>query len=477
MSKWKDALAKICAHFGEIPDEIVDLYAKEIKVKNITLDDYVSCIEDVVALGKKQLQILRDYQWVKGLSKRVCELMYQAGFYLEYLCNIILLEHELVSYEDENVFNVIVRNADWIQENAVKSFCSIRKSVLQNQIAIEKYEFLFKKPYPVLSESELSLVESVEDAINLFEGRDLTDEQASYLVNYFNQKYRKPTTAYEIICFILQQEEEIAKEMFYGLELSNIPYERIAKSRRKEINEKIYKLFQMEEKPEERVKFLSFTGVSVEEMEKDLWEELNQDENMRRAYIKYANQLEKIPSYTLKNIIKLKSIDIYSPVINKRLLECKEYEEYVSSRTALEKQFVMEEDKLNELWPVYKRMFHSPYRTRTRDYMTKNELFMRKMIEQKAYLDVGENILFYVAGKQSVDLLNYVYENYNEEVQRLYFSKINGFDGYDSAHRFCELAKENSTIAEDENVYKNVKGKLINPGLEGWFTKICKRKN
>ena len=109
--------------------------------------------------------------------------------------------------------------------------------------------------------------------------------------------------------------------------------------------------------------------------------------------------------------------------------------------------------------------------------MTKNELFMRKMIEQKAYLDVGENILFYVAGKQSVDLLNYVYENYNEEVQRLYFSKINGFDGYDSAHRFCELAKENSTIAEDENVYKNVKGKLINPGLEGWFTKICKRKN
>lgn len=476
MKKWKNALAEVCSHFGEIPEEIVNLYAKEIKVKNITIEDYVACIEDVAVVEKKQLQILKDYQWIKGLSIQLCELMYQAGFYLEYLCNITLLEPELVSYEDENIFDVIVDNVDWIQKNAIKTFFSIRKSVLQNHIRIKKYEFLFKKPYPILSEEELSLVESVQDAINLFEGRSLVEEQATYLVNYFNQKYRKTTTAYEIIYFILHQEEETAKEMFYGLNLANIPYVRIARTRRKEINEKIYELFEMDENPKERVKFLSFTGVSVEEMEKDLWEELNQDETMRKAYIRYANRLEKIPSYTLKNILKLNSVEIYSPVINQRLWECKEYENYVSSKTALEKQFVMEEKKLNELWPVYIKMFHSPNRNRTRDYMTKNKLFMRKIIEQKTYLDVGENIIYYAPGKQSVDLLNFVFENYDEEIQRLYFSNIDGFDGYEAAHRFCELAKMNSTIAEDKNVYENVKGKLINPGLEGWFTKICKRK-
>lgn len=476
MKKWKGELAKTCAHFGEIPEEIVGLYANEIKAKKITVGDYVACLEDVADLEKAQLQILKDYQWIKGLSKRLCELMYQVGFYLEYLCNITLLEQESFSCEDENVFGVIVRNADWIQANATKSFYAIRKLVVQNHATIEKYEFLFQTPYPVLSQSELSLVGDVEDVLKLMKGRNLTEEQAVYVVSYFNQKYRKPTMAYEIIHFVLQQEEEIAREMFYGLELSHIPYARMARARRKEINDKIYELFQMKENPGERVKFLNFTGVSVEEMEKDLWKVLNEDENLRKAYITYANQLEKIPIYTLKNILKLDSIDIYSPVINQRLWECKEYEIYVSSKTRLEKQFVMEEDKLNELWPVYIRIFHSSNWRRTRVYMTKNELFMKRLIEQNAYTEVGENIMYYTAGKQSVDLLNYVVENYDEDIQREYFSKIKGFNGYDAAHRFCEIAKENSAIGKDENVYDNVKGKLINPGLEGWFTKIWKRK-
>lgn len=476
MEKWKGALSKTCAHFGEIPEDIVSLYANEIKAKTLTVNEYVECLEKVDNLEKTQLQILRNYQWTKGLSKRLCELMYQMGFYLEYLCNISLLENETVSYEDENVFSVITNNLEWIYANAATCFSTIRKSVLQNHTWIEKYPFLFQKPYPILSQLELSLVEDVEDVFMLLEGRSLTEEQAVYVVGYFNQKYRKPTTAYEIIQFILKQEEEIAREMFYSLKLSNIPYARMARVRRKEINDKIYELFEMEEKPDERVKFLHFTEVPVEEIEKNLWEELNQDEKLRKTYLEYANHLNKIPSYTLKNIIKLDSIYIYSRAINQRLWETKNYEIYVSSKTALEKRFVMEEDKLSELWPVYVRLFHSPNRDRTRGYMSDNNVFMQRMIEQNAYTEVGDNILFYTVGEQSVDLLNFVIDNYDENTWREYFSKIKGFDGYDAAHRFCEIAKENSAIGKDKIVYDNVKGKLINPGLEGWFTKIWKRK-
>lgn len=476
MDKWKETLAETCAHFGEIPEEIVDLYAKEIKNNTITVSEYVACLENVANLGKTQFQILSDYQWTKGLSKRLCQYMYQVGFYLEYLCNITLLEQATIPWEDENIYEVIASNIAWIQANSVKSFYAIRKLVLNNHSQKRKYDFIFETPYPVLSQSELLLVEDIEDVLRLLEGRKLTREQAFYVVNHFNQKYRNPTQAFKIIQFILQQEEEIANEMFYKLNLSHIPYARMASIRKKEINDKIYELFQMRENPDERVKFLHFTGVPVEEMEKDLWEELNQDEDLRKTYLAYANCLEKIPNYTLRNIMKLDSVGIYSAVINQRLWESKDYETYVSSKTALEKHFEMEEDKMSELWSVYTKMFHAPNRRRTRDYMINNKVFMKRLIEQKEYLKVGDNIVFYTAAEQSEDLLNYVVESYDVNIQKEYFSKIKGFDGYEAAHRFCEIAKENNVIGRTSAVYQNVKGKLINPGLEGWLTRIWRGK-
>lgn len=41
-------------------------------------------------------------------------LMYQFGFCLEYICNSALLENRNICYDEENIFNCIASNCEWI---------------------------------------------------------------------------------------------------------------------------------------------------------------------------------------------------------------------------------------------------------------------------------------------------------------------------------------------------------------------------
>lgn len=474
--KWKDELINVCVHFDSIPDRIYDLFYKGINSQKITINDYVECLERVKNVEETQLQVLCDYHWVDGLSQRLCELLYQAGLYMEYVCNISQLEQVSITFDDDIIYDTIKKNVDWIKEKAVKSYYSIRIKVLEKHMWIEKYKFLFLKPYPIILQDELLIVRDVEDALGLLQERDLTEEQANYVVGYFNLKYRKPTTSYKIIKFILKQKSETAKEMFYSMNLSNIAYARMSSSHKKDVIDETFELFQMEDNPSEIVRFLQFTGISTEKMEKDLWKVLNSDEELRKVYVKYVNQLKKVYDYTLKNILKLDYIYAYSPVINQKFWERKEYEMYISSKTLFEREFVVEEDKIGELWQFYVNIFNSSNLSKTREYMIKNDIFMKRLIESKGFLEAKESIIFYAYGNQSVDLLNYVIGNCDEKKQVEYFSKVRGFDGPESAHRFCEIANKYRVIGESTEIYENVKGKLINPGLEGWITKIHKKK-
>ena len=79
---WKDFIAQACSHFESIPDGIVEIYENKINTKEIAVDEYVKCIENVNNLEKAALEVLSNNLWVKGLSYRLCNLMYQFGFCL-----------------------------------------------------------------------------------------------------------------------------------------------------------------------------------------------------------------------------------------------------------------------------------------------------------------------------------------------------------------------------------------------------------
>ncbi len=477
LEEWKKELSDTCAKFGSIPDDIVDMYSDEIDTGNFSVDEYVDCIKGVETLGEAQLLILSDNQWIGGLPKKLCDLMYNNRFYLEYVCNLVQLEKEIPHFEDENVFATISENIQWIKDNSEDIYTLIRKKLLTKHAFIKKYAFVFRMPYPILSKTELSKIENAEDSLLLLDGRELTNEQANYVVDYFNKKYRKPTTSYEILNFIFKQEKSVAEEMFYRLNLSNISYARMAQWKIKVICDKAYELFQMEKNTSEKVKYLCFTGVSSDRIERDLGKELKEGD-VKNKYISFVNKLGKISGTTLKNVLRIDSVNGFSPIINKKLWESKEYKKYVSSKTAFEGHFSMENDKIDILWPYYVEMFNSDSYVRSCEYMADNDDFMKKINEQKGYLSAGDNILNYAPGLQSSELMDYVVKNYDSKVQLEYFRRIKrGFLDPEAAHRFCFIAKDNRYIGEDEDVYKAVRGKLINPGWEGWLTRIFNKQN
>ena len=473
MAIWKEPLSEACAHFSEIPEDIVAIYENAIKTKKIEMEDYILCLDNVVSLGERQLQPLANDQWVNGLSEKLCVALYRNEFYLEYICNAALTDASSLYFDDENIVSTIEENADWIEANAPMSFEAIRKLALNTHSSIEKLEFLFKKPYAILSQKEIMLIKKVEDAIRLLEGRALTEEQSLYILSYFNREYRNPKAFYGIISFVLEQAASIAKQMFYGLDFSHNSYVRMKKAYKEEVRGKAFTIFGMQDDPREKIRFLRVTGEPAKELEEGLLETLNRDAECKREYLLYANKLEAVPAYTIKNISRLTPIDVYSPAINEKLWKEKEYETYVSSKVALEKKFVVEEDKRDVLWPIYVEMFNSSVRKRTREYMIKNEEFIQQLIEDEEYLKADKNsIVNYAVGLQTVELLNYVVEEYDEETQLLYFKSTKGFIDENAARRFCQIAKANPTIGTNEDVYNNIKGTLVSPGLEGWFTKI-----
>ena len=474
---WKDFIAQACSHFESIPDGIVEIYENKINTKEIAVDEYVKCIENVNNLEKAALEVLSNNLWVKGLSYRLCNLMYQFGFCLEYICNSALLENRNICYDEENIFNCIASNCEWILNQAPVAFEAIRKDILVNSNLIKKYSYIFENPYSIISQEEIGLVSDVQDVLILLEDRSLSKNEIVYIANYFNSKYRNQTTSFYIMQYILNQKAEIAKELFYSLDLSKFSYARMSNVHRKTVIDKAYEVFNMDSDPSERVNYLHFTGVPVEIIEKDLYKELNNDNELCKLYIEYVNKLNKIHGYTFKNIVNLKSTYIYSEIINQKLWENGYYDSYVSSKTALEKKFSIEDDKVKDLWPVYVKIFNSASRKRTREYMKQNSMFMKRLIDAKGYETVEDNIIFYATGKQTGDLLKYVDENYDDNTKVEYFRSISGFDNYDAAHLFCELAKKNRIIGMDDTIYHNVKGKLINSGLEGWLTRIWKKTN
>lgn len=258
----------------------------------------------------------------------------------------------------------------------------------------------------------------------------------------------------------------------------NVPYGRMALKKQKEIANILYEYFEMEENPEERVRFLHFTGMTVEKMDENLWKYLNNDDDLTDLYVEYVNKLNEIPLYTMNNIINLSNVYAYSDRIINELWESGYYKLYVASKTMKEETFSLEKDKLDTLWSVYVEMFHANAAgNQIRSYMLNNEEFMQRLVEEKEYIKAdGNNIKLYAKAKQSEDLLNYVTQNFTDSFQIEYFKNINGFDGKEAAHKFCEIAKGNTRIGKNGDIYRNVKGTLINPGLEGWFTRIWKDK-
>lgn len=466
-----DFIEDFCAGIDQLPDELDNLLVSEILENHIEGSEYIDLLRSLTEIGDNAINSIITIGWIWGLPLSICERLKERGEILSYVCNMIEENENELDLESPDIITTILDYAEWIYKNIESAWMKIRKLVLKNEKLISVYLSLFDPKFIKVTEEELNLVANYKNAILILQKQSITEEEVTLVAGYFNKKYRNSTESFEILQYLSELNKKIAELIFYKLDMKHISYKAMSVQRKNIVNTKLINLFGLEQDDKAKIDFMNHIGMSVAYLEKDLYKELNRDDSLYKAYLSYVNSLEKVESATIKNIISLKNIEIYSDKVDEKLFEMRYYRQYVSSKTAKMKKFEIEEGRKDILWEIYKEMFNDKKYSRTMWYMVKNERFLELLIQDKAYLEAGDQLVEYSAAKQNEELIKYVLDSLDEDELCTYFSKINGFASYNAAKCYVEIVISNDMLLANEPMYINTYEKLIDPGLKSKYTK------
>lgn len=464
-------LKEFCKGIDQLPKDLREVLITEVLEGNLEKSEYIELLCSITEIDAEAVHSVITISWIHGLPLNICERIAEQGEYLYYVCNMAGDNIQQLDLASQEVSDAIVKNAVWLYNNGQEGWIKIRRQVLQCDKLIPVYLPLFGDEFPKITEDELNLVEDYRNAILILKQNEITEDDVVFVANYFNKKYRNQTESFDILQYLSELNKEVSKSLFYKLDMKHITYRTMSVNRKNIINSKLIDLFELEEDDALKITFMDHIGMSINRLEKDLYVAANKDNNLRKKYLDYANSLETVEMATIKNLTHLNGIDIYSDKVDQKLFEMKYFTQYVSSKTAKMEKFEIEEDKKDVLWQTYKNIFNDSNYDRTKKYMLKNDEFLMMLLNDKAYLESGEQLMLYTAAMQNVELIKYVVSLSKGDVICTYFSKIKGFQSYESAKYYVEVIVENSELLENDAVYANTHDKLIDPGLKAKYTK------
>lgn len=465
-----------CKSIEKIPEQFIDILLEKIEKGELPKETYIDLLENINDLNDATIKTISLIDWIDGLSERLCNRLLELGecFY-SVMNNVVMNREHQVEWKNSNIIQAVIRNANRMYQYENKTVWSnVRKTVL-GQKAFKSYKSLFGKSFPLITEEEIMLISNIDDVIEALKENTVNIGALEYISKCFNRKSRNATESYKIYIFILGLNKTLAEQLFYMCDINGkLSYKRMSKKRRNEVAAKFIDLFDIET-ASRKIKFMKHIGVSVSSMEKGLYIELNKDEKLLEQYIEYANSLDEVSDLTMNNILNSNKIKSYSTVINNKLFEMKQYERYVSSKTQGEHKFEIEVDKKNILWKTYKNMFNGTGYKTTQQFMLKNKEFLKLLVDDHAYEETETQIMVYAYALQTIELLQFVFDNLSISELQKYLSCIEGFISYDAANFFVKKIFDDKMLLNSDVVYNNVHDKLVNSGLKAKYTKARKK--
>jgi hypothetical protein len=465
--RYMKAVNKIIARFEDI---IVTI----IESNDIYLSSYNDLINQVSHISVTEqtiryLNILKLYN--NYLTLEVINKQYELGYILDYIYASI--NNDIyINFSDENIILTIKNNCENIFNEYPTIWGRIRLSILQSFINnIDSYRFMFNEKYPIINNEELTSINDLEQALSLINIQLIDDAHCDTLAKYFN-RFEKLRNAeiYSLFRFVLKLDDEYGYKLFYSIDPNIIPLNRLSKKNKKELIISFNAMLNLDDS-KGIIKFMLFTNELNETLEKKLWELIKEDADIQNEYVKIINSINKPTPITLNNITKLNNIPIVTPQINEKLYEYGKYTHYVSSKVRKEKKFIIEEDKLDVLWNVYKDFMKSTGYLSTREIMTKNNDFMRRLVDEKVYIGLPKaNLIHFAKIPQTVDMLESLLL-YDNDFQEEYLSVIVGFADKETASRFLSIIENNESLMISQSIYDNTYEKLIDSGLKYRYTR------
>ena len=462
---------------NRIVNRYEDVIVTELKNPECKYDysnDYIELINQVSETSVSQQTIKYSHDlnlYNHYLTEKIINKQYELCFYLDYIYSSINND-KIIDFSDENIITTVKNNCENMLSDFPTIWMKIRLAILHGFINnINSYRFMFSDECPIITIQELKENKDIDLALSLIVIQLVDETYCDQLADYLNcfEKFRNPEI-YLIFQFILKLNSELGYKLFYSLDSLVIPFNRLSKRNKKELIISFNDILKLDE-PDGIIKFMSYSHELNETLEKKLWELIKDDADMQSSYTKTVNEINKPTPTTLNNILKLKSIPTFTPEINEKLYESGKYLYYVSSKVRCENTFVIEEDKIDVLWKVYKNLMKSEGFSNTRKIMSDNKEFMDKLIDEKIYVGLpDENRLCFSKTLQTVDMLEDL-SNYESAFQEDYLSNIIGFKDKDAASEFLSILENNESLMASQSIYDNTYDKLIDSGLKYRYTR------
>ena len=461
----------------QIISEYEDEIAASCKQGNLEFGIYQRLLNHIplTELNDHVLGHIDELDGASGLSEEVCQLIGRRGFHRAYLVYMANISCNRIVLELDDVVEVLDMEGLDIYQNHEAEFLKLRHWLtVKYKDAVTVIYDMFIHPYPIIREQELREITDLRIAISLIDIEQLTADNSSTVIEYFNRRYRPTKEVMAILEFFTEVEEFLARTMFYELDMKKVKFAGMSEKNRRKAIELLTNMLELTDTAN-IIQFMEYVGILDGVLEREIAADIGDDgdEELRKQYCKVINKMPKVTTETIRNIISWGSIYKYSEVIDQELFTRKRYTTYVCSHVGKANEFIIEHERIDVLWPVYVKIARcAKDYAWTRKIMFRNEGFLKLLQERKEYENMPEEnrMAMSVIPQDAGSLQNVL--TYGESFVLDYYTRMNGFQSKEAAEQFLVIMEEHTNYAQNQAIYEHVHPKLIDAVMKRRYTKL-----
>ena len=405
------------------------------------------------------------------LNKQILKLLKEKELYKTYWINMIAFDKsdELNIKEDINS-NLLIINE--ISEIIGTDIIKFRKNVLKKNLANE-YKEIFKGDFPIITQEEMQMVDSVTTLINVIDFSKITISNLNEFVNRINDIYMTREDLLQVINIIgHEKNSEIA---IISQFIDNLIWkDDVVEQLTTEDKIEIYNVLNIPLKlsnPNEALKFLKKTNFLIESIEQQIYSGINNGIINKEDYIDLINDIGAPTEETIKIITTLKLYNGFTEKITNELYEKKYYDQYIISKTLWDKEFKLQLDRipLENYLNVYNVCDEVYY------IMIENTEFLQIILNEGLYekIEINEKLKPLYKLRQPIKFVKYLIDRLSENEFLEYLEEKWHLNTEDDSLQFQRLICKDKYIKyiKDQKYYDIVLEKLWNSAQKGQVTR------
>ncbi len=453
-----------------------ELYVFELAENNVTFKEiYIRMLNDTNGAGvdeKTILEHIKKLNIMKGLEIALADKILRGKENQLFIRNLLAASYDInniLEYKD-----ILKEEISAIYDAEGGIIDKLRNKVLnaakKNRGILEELDFVFKSPMQIISENELLSVSSIVDALRIIDCNQVDLNNCKYIAEYINRKgVAHPGSVNKVLMFIAEINEDVAKPFFQLLDFNKIAYEAVSISKRKKFVETIEDNFKLVSDKLEIIRFLKQINYLEKELEKRLVGGFTEEENKEYRLLLDKVDEDEIDEVTIDVLDTSGYYSIHNTGVQRKLYDYKQYGRYIYARTKMTGKFDFEKDNPNITSEVYLKLLKNNNIKSIHTIMFENAEFREYAIEEKMYLDLDDEMLFYFAkGRQTQDIIEYIFTK-EESLIMKYLSEIVAIADSETEEFLLNKMTENSKILVDKAVYKNVKNCMMDLAIKSKY--------